>query len=141
MLNLKLLSLLFYILSSAITLKPNMNSETIKIKIENIKKDKGKIVIELYSSESKWLEEPDYKTTISPTQESLIISFDAPRKIYAVSIYQDLNQNGKLDQGLFGIPTEPIGFGNNYKPMGKPRFQSATIDFNMVTVPPLIKLY
>ncbi|MEJ7666133.1 MAG: DUF2141 domain-containing protein [Hymenobacter sp.] len=26
------------------------------------------------------------------------------------------------------IPKEPVGFGNNYKPFGEPKFESALID-------------
>ncbi len=42
---------------------------------------------------------------------------------YAVSVYQDVNGNHKLDSGLFGIPKEPVGASNNPKPhFGPPRF-------------------
>lgn len=42
---------------------------------------------------------------------------------YAVSIYLDENENGKLDSGIFGIPKEPVGASNNPRSrMGPPRF-------------------
>jgi 4,4'-diapolycopenoate synthase len=43
---------------------------------------------------------------------------------YAISVYQDINGNHKLDTGMFGIPNEPVGASNNPKPrMGPPRFE------------------
>ena len=55
------------------------------------------------------------------------VSIDAgelPAGRYAVSVYQDVNGNGKLDMGLLGVPKEPVGASNNPKPrMGPPRFE------------------
>jgi uncharacterized protein (DUF2141 family) len=35
-----------------------------------------------------------------------------PAGEYVVSVYQDTNNNGSLDTGVFGIPREPFGFTN-----------------------------
>jgi uncharacterized protein (DUF2141 family) len=46
---------------------------------------------------------------------------------YAVTVYHDINDNGKLDTNWVGIPKEPVGVSNNPKPrMGPPRFQEAS---------------
>ncbi len=42
---------------------------------------------------------------------------DIPNGIYAVSIFQDTNNNGRLDKNFLGIPTEKYGFSNNIKPL------------------------
>ncbi len=34
---------------------------------------------------------------------------------YAVKCFHDINDNGKLDKNLVGIPAEPFGFSNNYR--------------------------
>lgn len=47
-----------------------------------------------------------------------------PAGRYAVSVYQDVNGNHKLDRGFLGIPNEPVGASNNPKSrMGPPRFE------------------
>jgi 4,4'-diapolycopenoate synthase len=55
------------------------------------------------------------------------VSIDAgelPDGRYAVSLYQDVNGNGKLDMGVLGVPKEPVGASNNPKArMGPPRFE------------------
>jgi uncharacterized protein (DUF2141 family) len=61
---------------------------------------------------------------VSSGESSLIIDAGelAPGR-YAVSVYQDVNGNRKLDSGLMGIPKEPVGASNNPKPrFGPPHF-------------------
>jgi uncharacterized protein (DUF2141 family) len=35
---------------------------------------------------------------------------------YAIAVYQDKNNDNKLNTGMFGIPKEPYAFSNNFKP-------------------------
>jgi uncharacterized protein (DUF2141 family) len=63
-------------------------------------------------------------------QESLC-SFDPiPAGIYAVACFHDENGNGKIDTGLFGIPTEGVVASNHAKGfMGPPSFKDAKFSF------------
>ncbi|MBK7428468.1 MAG: DUF2141 domain-containing protein [Saprospiraceae bacterium] len=48
---------------------------------------------------------------IATTIDVAIIEInDLPFGTYAISVFQDLNANEKLDKKLFGIPAEPYGF-------------------------------
>ena len=59
---------------------------------------------------------------------------DLPPGRYAVSVYLDENDNGKLDSGLLGIPKEPVGASNNPRHrMGPPHFEDCT--FSMTSSP------
>lgn len=45
---------------------------------------------------------------------------------YAVAVFQDTNDNGKLDTNVFGVPIEPYGFSNGtLAKWGSPKFESA----------------
>lgn len=67
--------------------------------------------------------------------DSTIVSFlieDLPPSPegYAISFFQDLNKNGKLDtRSLFGIqvPDEPFGFTNNPNPLSPPKYDQCKI--------------
>ncbi len=49
---------------------------------------------------------------------------------YAVACFHDENSNGKLDSGLFGIPTEGVVVSNQAKGfMGPPKFDAAKFKF------------
>ena len=50
---------------------------------------------------------------------------------YAIAFYQDVNSDGKCDKNFIGIPTEPYGFSNNFKPKLKaPRYKDCKFTFN-----------
>jgi uncharacterized protein (DUF2141 family) len=54
-----------------------------------------------------------------------------PAGIYAVGCIHDENKNGKLDTGMFGIPTEGIVASNHAKGfMGPPSFDKAKFSFS-----------
>ena len=38
---------------------------------------------------------------------------NVPPGVYAAQVFQDRNNNHKVDRALFGIPTEPVGFSND----------------------------
>ncbi|MBO0931994.1 DUF2141 domain-containing protein [Fibrella aquatilis] len=113
---------------------------TLQIDISAVRKNSGKIIVELYKDKANWLTTPFQRLTLSTDESTKTASFNVPQGKYAISIYQDVNGNGKLDQNFLGIPKEPIGFGNNYKPFGKPKFESASIDFTSASKPESIKL-
>jgi len=46
---------------------------------------------------------------------------------YALVVFHDENGNGKLDFNFIGIPKEPIGFANQYRPKGPPSFTRALL--------------
>jgi len=51
---------------------------------------------------------------------------------YAVSVYHDENDNGKLDHNFFRIPAEPLGFSNHFQLglfSGFPSFEKMQFQF------------
>lgn len=140
LLRFKLTRLLMLMMLS-LTSFESFGQGTLEIRLSNIQKNSGKVVLEIFNSESNWLKNSYRKAVVPTNQDFYSVSFQVPYGTYAVSIYQDMNDNGKLDSGIFSIPKEPIGFGNNYKPFGKPKFESAAIDFKAASKPQEIKLF
>ena len=125
----------------AFTPSTSFGQETLDIKITNIKKNTGKIVVEIYDSKTNWLKTPYQKLELSSNQAIQTASFKVPYGKYAITVYQDLNSNGEADMNFLGIPKELVGFGNNYKPFGEPKFESCSIEFKASSKPQEIKLY
>jgi uncharacterized protein (DUF2141 family) len=123
------------------TTSKSFGQHALEIKIANIKKNTGKIIVEIYDRKSSWLKTPYKKVVLITDQEAQIASFDVPYGKYAVTIYQDLNENNEADMNFISIPKEPIGFGNNHKPFGEPKFESCTIEFTAHSQPQIINLY
>lgn len=134
-------TILFLIMAFAFTPTKSFGQETLDIKITNIKKNAGKIIVEIYNSKTSWLKTPYQKMELSSNQDTQIALFKVPFGRYAITIYQDLNNNGEADMNFLGIPKEPVAFGNNYKPFGEPKFESCLVEFNGNTKPHEIKLY
>ncbi len=54
---------------------------------------------------------------------------DLPPGRYAVAVFHDVNDNGKLDANLLSMPTEPFGFSRDaVGNFGPPSFDQAAID-------------
>ena len=123
------------------TASKSFGQQTLNIKISNIKKNTGTVVVEIYDSKTSWLKTPYQKMELSSSQISQTASFKVPYGKYAITIYQDLNSNGEADMNFLGIPKELVGFGNNFKPFGEPKFESCLIEFNSNSKPQEIKLY
>lgn len=92
------------------------DSNTLTVKIKNLKNTDGKLQVSLFSSEANWLSEGEGEAQIIQFDDKaeVLVSFDnVSAGTYAVSVIHDENSNGDLDAGLFGIPTEDYGFSND----------------------------
>lgn len=105
----------------------------LKVSLSNIKKT-GKIHVAVYRDGDDF---PSEKTMVKKMLGEAVegkceLQFEGvPFGSYAIAIYQDVNGNGKLDKGMFGIPDEPFAFSNNFRPkFGGPSFEKCKFDFN-----------
>ena len=101
---------------------PNITSseETFSVSGEISIIDKGDIHAAIYSQED-WsnskdkIPSPPYFQIINLTPEQIKtekVPFefqDIKKGTYCIRVYQDVNQNGKLDKELMGTPAEPLG--------------------------------
>lgn len=85
----------------------------VNLQINNVKQNKGKIFIAVYNkSESYKKQIPDIPIIIEAKSNSLSIDIDIPKGDYVFSVFQDINNNNKLDTNLVGMPKEPVGISN-----------------------------
>ncbi len=99
----------------------------ITIIVEDLDSNKGKVFLALYNTETDFLGKAFEATKTSISDNQCSITFEnIPRGIYAISIFHDENENGKLDSNFFGIPEEDYGCSNNAKGfMGPPKWNDA----------------
>jgi uncharacterized protein (DUF2141 family) len=93
------------------------------VKVKGVMVDKGTFYIALYNSESSFLKKAAYsqKFAVNAVTKKHVFT-NLGRGEYAITLYQDLNDNGKLDK-VFSVPIEPYGISNNVN--GFPSFSSA----------------
>jgi len=90
------------------------------IEINGVIVNGGLIYVSVYSNENDYKADKAFTQFIlQPVNSSLKYSLDLPEGEYLVSAYQDKNGDEKLNSGLFGIPSEPVGM-TNYSLKGVP---------------------
>lgn len=110
------------------TEKLNEENYSLTIEIEGILVTKGTLYLAMYSTEKDFLKEPYKKKKFSSSEFPSKLTFsDLPKGEYAITIYQDLNNNEKLDK-FFSIPLEPYGISNNVNSF--PKFKNSKIQLN-----------
>ena len=103
----------------------------LEITVTNIQESKGDIYLGIYNKRESFPDEkkPFKNRIVSAEKGSVTISMSLPVGVYAVSVYHDVNRNGKLDKNVFGAPTEPYGFSNGLRPLfSAPDFEQCSFE-------------
>ena len=87
----------------------------------------GMLVVQVYDSPNTFGDFRNPATEIhAPIQTDGVYKInDAPTGDVAVLVYVDENRNRLIDKNFIGIPKEPLGISNNYRPKGPPAFKRA----------------
>lgn len=114
----------------------------LKVVIENVADSEGVIRVALYDNESTYLKIPVKSLSAPASKGAVELAFSDIRPgPYAVSVYQDLNKNNKLDSNSIGMPIEPYGMSRNAKGrFGPPSFKDAQFSVDDKSQSVLIKL-
>lgn len=119
----KRLALLLALLSGAAA----SHAADLSIRVDGARAAQGAIRVALFDSAERFLKRP-LQTASAPARDgatTLEIKDLAPGQ-YALAVYHDANDNGKLDQNMMGIPVEATGFSNGVLGnMGPPAFEAA----------------
>lgn len=92
-----------------------VNSATLALDITNVKDFDGNLMIALFEGEDGWkANDPAGGKMVPATSEIMSISFEGLKPgDYGIKIFHDVNSDGDLNLGHFGIPSEPYAFSND----------------------------
>jgi uncharacterized protein (DUF2141 family) len=81
------------------------------VHVENVRSSEGHVRVEL-CTEGAFLTGGCVLVGSAPAQrgETVVTLADVPPGVYAIQAFHDVNDDHKVNRGLFGIPTEDIGF-------------------------------
>jgi uncharacterized protein (DUF2141 family) len=107
----------------------------VQIQIHGLRQNTGSVIISLFASAASWDKEtPDQTAQISPLHGADAVTvIDLPPGQYGFFLYHDVDGDGKLKRGAFGLPGEPYAFSNNvHIGFSKPSFDKMkfTVDAN-----------
>lgn len=105
----------------------NTQMHQLKITITGLKNSNGQVMVGIYQGEQHFLKKIYFGKVVSiNNKEAMVVFENLPTGEYAISLYHDENNNGKLDMSWLGIPKEDYGCSNGAKGiMGPPSYQDA----------------
>ncbi len=122
------------LLSTGLGLSAPLSAQSLNVTLSGLQSDQGKLVVRVYNSDKQWLSDKPNEIFKLHTinlkdqvkDEKLEFSLDLPDGDYALSVFQDKDEDGALKSNWIGIPREPVAISNNAKgSMGAPEFKDA----------------
>ncbi|TAE26686.1 MAG: DUF2141 domain-containing protein [Cytophagales bacterium] len=124
-----LMTLLWAVFAPVTSPSHDPQNATLTITVQNVRTKTGSVRIALMKDCGKFPDCKPVQTAIMDASNgSFQKSFTLEPGDYAVAVFHDINANDKLDTKLFGIPKEPYGFSNNFRPrLSAPKFSDCRI--------------
>lgn len=122
------------LLAIPFTLIAHVQAAELSVQVDGIASDRGTVRIAMYRQEAGYLDGNAAMAVrlgkAAACVPGVTVNFpDIPPGEYAIKVFQDENDDGKLNRNLFGIPTEPYGISNNVRArFSLPPFGKALID-------------
>ena len=97
----------------------------------NVESDKGQVIVWVYDNKDDWLSDryrtfKSVKVAGNRVGDSVTLELLLPPGEYALSVFQDLDDDTKLKSNFIGLPKEPAALSNNLRPkFGPPRYKDA----------------
>lgn len=107
----------------------SLPAQTVEVRISGIHDATGEVRAALFNNEADFTKKPVMGEITKSMKGEVTITFsNVPVGEYAISVYHDANENGRLDKNFIGIPKEGFGFSNNAMgKFGPPSFEACKI--------------
>ncbi|MFT6050301.1 MAG: hypothetical protein ACI9KI_002040 [Patiriisocius sp.] len=115
------------IISFIITETKAQEKYNITVIVKDADSNAGKIFLALYNTDADFLNTSFKGMQSAIENEQCTVTFqNIPAGVYAVSIFHDENDNGKMDSNFMGIPKEDYACSNDASAfMGPPKWDDA----------------
>jgi uncharacterized protein (DUF2141 family) len=128
---------------SAAILSPSSGASELRVVVEGVRSDSGTIMVGLYDTSEGFVAAIKHSTEAGLLNDKgrrvgmalraaagvqSVVFADLPPRRYAIIVFHDENDNGRLDENAWGVPTEGYGFSNNAQGfLAAPSFAAAEI--------------
>ncbi len=125
----RVLSFTFSLLFAISVTYSQDNLQTIKVSVDNVNNDLGKVIFSLHSQDTFMTKESLHRAEgkIENNKVEVVFNNVAPGT-YAIMVLHDENENHKMDFDKNGMPIESYGMSNNPLNYGPPQFIDAKFD-------------
>lgn len=138
----KIICALFALFLCACLFCQNENEREVVLQVTNVKTSEGTILVSVHDSEQNFKTRVPVAVMSVPAKTPAVsMTLKLAPGEYAFCVFHDVNENGELDTGLFGIPKEPFGFSNydGKSPPGKFERHKVVISKDETITIPLVK--
>ena len=105
-----------------------------KVEVQNLRTGQGPLMVAAYTDAASFRKTAASQLQMAVTGETMTIQVcGLAGDTVALTLYQDLNANGKMDANPFGMPTEPWGASGKAAPMG-PTWDTAQVPLGAETI-------
>jgi uncharacterized protein (DUF2141 family) len=108
----------------------------VNVEVQNVRPEQGMVMLAAYADAASFSTAPLVATQMKAGSESTMsfplcgVSGDK----VALTLYQDINGNGKLDRNVMGIPTEPWGASGKPAAMSAPTWEATAVPLDGSTI-------
>ena len=101
----------------------------IEVEVRNVRPEQGALMVAVYDAAATFNKAPAVATQMRAGPEATMRFplCGLAATAVALTLYQDLNGNGKLDSNAFGIPTEPWGASGRPAAMSAPTWETTAV--------------
>ena len=114
--------------------KKDTSRKPLNLVIENLGSHTAPILIGLYGTKNDFPNEHDTlkKYKFIPNGDTLNTTItDLEYGTYAMALFQDMDNDGKIEKNFLGIPKDPYAFSNNARPTFKaPSFEDCCFEYS-----------
>jgi uncharacterized protein (DUF2141 family) len=107
----------------------------VQLEVQNVRAEQGTLMIAAYGDAASFSKTPLVATQMragAATMSFPLCGLSGPS--VALTLYQDLNGNGKLDANVMGVPSEPWGASGKTAAMAAPTWDSSVVALDGSTI-------
>jgi len=91
----------------------------VTVEVDNVRPGQGHLMVAAFGSADTFGKTPLTQVRLPAGEAKMSFQLcDLTGAVVALTLYQDLNSDGKMGRNLLGIPTEPWGSSGNPGPFG-----------------------
>jgi len=116
--------------TALLLLSATAQAAELELTVQNLASSEGAVMVAVFNEAGQWLKTPvvmaKQPASMQLDGKLTLLLKDLPEGELAISVFHDLNGNGRLDSNAMGIPMEPFAFSNEAKAMfSAPKFEAA----------------
>ncbi len=105
------------------------------VEVQNVRPEQGMVMIAAYADAASFNKTPVVATQMKAGAATMTFPLcGLAGTTVALTLFQDLNGNGKLDANVFGIPSEPWGASGKPAAMSAPTWETSSVPLDGTTI-------